>query len=275
MVSLLALDLDGTLIDHRLVIRQPVRAAVRKAMAEGVGVTLATGRMFVASLPYVRALEVQLPIVCYQGAAVYDVLTERAIRETPLARDVALRVVERAKRDGYHAQLYHDDRFYVEEDNLYAELYAKLAGVRPIVVPSLAEEFANRDSTKCNIVTEPERVARYIETVAAVCGDEAYVTRSNPEFIEVMDPRVDKGEALRFIAGRIGVPMGEVLAIGDSFNDIPLLRAAGFGIAMGSSPPQLQEVADAVVGDYAHDGVAEAIERYVLASRAAPRSVAL
>jgi Cof subfamily protein (haloacid dehalogenase superfamily) len=270
---LLALDLDGTLIDRSLVITPRVRAAVHEAASRGIAATLVTGRMFVASAPYAVTLGIAGPIVCYQGAAVYEVGTRRCLREVPLGNAVALRVVERAKRDGFHAQLYHDDQFYVEQDNLYAELYAQLAGVRPIVVPSLAEAFAGRDSTKCNIVTEPELVAGYVETVRAVCGEEGYVTRSNPEFIEVMNPRVDKGEALRFVAARLGVPMERVFAVGDSYNDVPMLQAAGFGVAMGSSPDELKRVADAVVGDYAADGVAEALDRFVLMSASSQRGV--
>ena len=96
-------------------------------------------------------------------------------------------------------------------------------------------------------------------------GKKAYVTRSYPEFVEILDPHVDKGEALRFVAARLGVEMHDVAAIGDSWNDAPLLEAAGFGIAMGSAPDELRKVAKAVVSDVQADGVAEAIERYVLA----------
>jgi Cof subfamily protein (haloacid dehalogenase superfamily) len=261
---LVALDLDGTLIDDSLVLRPRVREAVAAVRAAGIATTIVTGRMFVATRPFARELGIAGAVGCYQGAAVYDVESGDRLSETPLKHDIAMRVVDRAKRDGHFAQLYHDDRFYVEEYTKYAELYARLAGVQPVVVPSLAVEFAGRDSTKCNIVMDAESVERYIKTVREVCGEDAYVTRSNPEFIEVMDPHVDKAVALRFIAQRAGVPMERVFAIGDSYNDIPMLQAVGFGVAMGSSPQELKAQAKAVVSDYAHDGVAEALETYVL-----------
>ena len=80
-----------------------------------------------------------------------------------------------------------------------------------------------------------------------------------------MNPAVDKGDALRWIAKRMGFEMHEVAAIGDAWNDAPLLEAAGLGIAMGSAPDELRAIADVAVADHEHDGVAEAIERYVLA----------
>jgi Cof subfamily protein (haloacid dehalogenase superfamily) len=269
---LVALDLDGTLIDNSLVVRPRVRAAVHAVAERGIPVTLVTGRMYVATAPFARELGVHGAVACYQGAAVYDADSGERLIETPLKHDIAMRIVERAQRDGHFAQLYHDDRFYVEKYTKYAAYYARLAGVEPIVVPSLAVEFAGRDSTKCNIVMDAELVQRYIETVREVCGEDAYVTRSNPEFIEVMDPHVSKAVALRFIAQRAGIPMERVLAVGDSYNDVPMLRAVGFGVAMGSGPQELKDAAHAVVADYTHDGVAEALERFVLADGGEGRS---
>ena len=164
-----------------------------------------------------------------------------------------------------HLQLYRNDEYYCEEDNRFSQLYAKLSKVQPIIVPSLREAFAFSPATKAVAIDDPPRAAEMAALFKERLGSHAYVTRSYPEFVEILDPRVDKGEALRFVAERLGVAMADVAAIGDSWNDAPLLEAAGFGIAMGSAPDELRAVAKAVVGDVQHDGVAEALERYVLA----------
>lgn len=80
-----------------------------------------------------------------------------------------------------------------------------------------------------------------------------------------MNAAVNKGRSLEVVARYMGIDLQDVLAIGDSWNDAPLLHSAGFGVAMGSAPPELRAVADAVVADVANDGVAEALERFVLA----------
>ena len=219
--------------------------------------------MYVGALPYIRALGIDGPVICYQGAVIADAASGRFLRETPLANAVALRAYAAAKAAGYHIQFYAGDLFYVEERNRFAELYARISGSEPVVVASLPEAFAGRDSTKVNLVTDPELTPACFALMQRTCGDVAYVTRSNPEFVELLDLHVDKGEALREVAALHGIAMDDVLAVGDSYNDIPLLRSAGFAVAMGSAPPELRAEADAVVGDVEHDGVAEAIRRYV------------
>ena len=264
MSRLLAIDLDGTLLGNNLAISPAVKRAVLLAVEQGVRVAIVTGRMFAAARPFALQLELEGEIVCYQGAAIYDIRSRELLRETPLKREIALRVAQRGLADGKHVQLYHDDAFYVQSVNEWSQLYAHLSGVQPVVVASLPDTFANWDSTKVVVVAQPEEAAGYLGVVRELCGADAYITRSQPEFIEAIDPGVDKGRALHWLAKRHGIALDATIAIGDSWNDLPLLEAAAIGIAMGSAPPELMARADAVVGDWHSDGVAEAIEKYVL-----------
>ncbi len=256
-------DLDGTLVEPRRPVRPSVIDAVKRASAAGVRATIVTGRMYVGARPFSELLELDGPLVLYQGAVIADARSGRFEREVPLANAVALKIYAAAKAARYHVQFYRDDRFYVEENDAYAQLYARTSGTEPVVVASLPDEFAGRDSTKVNVITDAAKTPEVFELMQAVVGTEAYVTRSNPEFVEMLSPLVDKGAALRLVAAQLGVPIDRVAAIGDSYNDVPLLRAAGFSIAMGSAPDELKAQADAVVGDVQHDGVAEALERFV------------
>ena len=265
---LLALDLDGTVIEPRKAVRPAVIDAVRRAMDEGVRVTIVTGRMYVGARPFAHALGLTGPIVCYQGAVIADAQSGHFDREIPLPNAVARKIYEAAAPLGYHVQFYRDDKFYVENYNAYAELYARTSGTDAVVVPSLLDAFAGYDSTKVNIVTDPSRAPEAFAAMQRAVGTEAYVTRSNPEFVEMLSPACNKGAAVRLVAAHYGIPMDRVMAIGDSYNDLPFLEAAGFAIAMGSAPSELKALADAVVGDVGADGVAEAIDRYVLSAPA-------
>jgi Cof subfamily protein (haloacid dehalogenase superfamily) len=264
-MKLVAFDLDGTLIGRDLVVRPRVREAIAAMRGAGVAGCIVTGRMYCASVGFARDLGFDAPVVCYQGAAIVEPRDDVMLQETPLDAAAVARVIVLAKAMNVHLQLYRDDAYYCERENRFSQLYAGLSGVQPIVVPSLATAFAGSTATKAVAIDEPVRAAGLMDSFSRELADAAYVTRSYPEFIEILNPTVDKGRALRFVAERIGVDLADVTAIGDSWNDAPLLQAAGFGIAMGAAPPELRRVADAVVGDVGEDGVAEAIERYVLA----------
>ncbi|HLI98072.1 MAG TPA: Cof-type HAD-IIB family hydrolase [Candidatus Baltobacteraceae bacterium] len=262
--KLVAFDLDGTLLGEELLLRPRVLSAVQEMRERCIAGCVVTGRMYQAALPFVRQLQFTAPVVCYQGAAVIDPQTDDVLQDVPLPNAQALEIEAYARGNGLHIQLYANDRYYCEQRNRYSDLYAKISGVEPVIVPSLAAQFESWDATKACIIAEPEVVAEQLPRVRTLCGDRAYVTRSIPWFIEVMNVNVNKGKSLEIVARHLDVPMEQVLAVGDSWNDAPLLQAAGFGVAMGSAPPELRDIADAVVADVENDGVAEAIERYVL-----------
>jgi hypothetical protein len=262
-LKLVAFDLDGTLIGRDLTISQRVRDAIARAQRAGVAGCLVTGRMYRASVPFARELRFETPLVCYQGAAILDPASDEVLYHAALDNAVVLDLIALADAQRWHLQLYRSDEYYAQARNRFSDLYASLAKTEPVVVASLREAFAYSPATKAVIVADPPDAQRCAENLAQRLGGRAYVTRSLPEFVEVLDPAVDKGAALKFVADRLGVPMASVMAIGDSWNDAPLLRAAGVGVAMGSAPAEVHALADAVVADVAHDGVAEALDRFV------------
>jgi Cof subfamily protein (haloacid dehalogenase superfamily) len=220
--------------------------------------------MFAAARPYAREIGVEGAIVCYQGAAIYETKSGALLQSTPVRQDVAREVLDWADAHGVHAQCYADDTLFVQQINRFSKRYTDLARVEPTLVPSLRAAFADRPTIKIVLVDEPDRSAQHLAALQPLLGDRAYLTRSHVDFVEILDPNVNKGVALAFVAGRYDATPASTLAVGDAWNDLPLLDAAGIGVAMGSGPPELLARADAVVGDVAHDGVAEALERFVL-----------
>jgi Cof subfamily protein (haloacid dehalogenase superfamily) len=179
-------------------------------------------------------------------------------------QDVTREVLDWANARGVHAQCYANDTLYLQQVNEFSKRYTDLAKVEPVIVPSLRATFDDLPSTKIVLVDNPAPSERHLAALQSLLGERAYLTRSHVDFVEILSPDINKGEALAFVARHYGATLSETMAVGDAWNDVPLIGAAGIGVAMGSGPPELFAQADAVVGDVAHDGVAEAIERFVL-----------
>jgi Cof subfamily protein (haloacid dehalogenase superfamily) len=265
----LVVDLDGTTIDYRQRLHPRIRDAVATAAAR-MPVIVATGRMYRSALPWAIELGVHQPLVCYQGAMVRGMpgadgtegehIYERALRPEP-----ALRALHIARREGWHFQAYQDDELLCEQDRPEAHLYSAISGIQFRLVPDL-EPLLARGSTKAACVIEdPVEVDRAAALMTRELAGVARVTRSNPEFVEILDSDVSKAAACELVCARFGCTLAESVAIGDAPNDIELLDAAGFAVAVVSSRPEVLAAANATCARPEDGGVADVIEALGLA----------
>ena len=267
-IRLLALDLDGTILKGERGITPRVRASIAAAQAHGVQVTIATGRMFQSARRFAHSLDVQVPIICYQGALIRHPVQGQTIVSTVLPIEPAFAVHAFAKSADLQLNAYVDDDLYMEAVTPEGQFYADTSGVDIHLTDDLRIEI-ERGTTKLAIVTDEDRVPPILEALEARVGDRLEVTRSHPRFAETTRPGVDKGTGLRALARAIGVPIEQTMAIGDNLNDLPLVTAAGIGVAMGDGAARVRDAAEWVTGTYEEDGVATAIERFVLRPGAA------
>ena len=261
-IRFLACDMDGTLFRSDLKISRRVQDAIAAAQRAGVTVALATGRMPAAAKPFVELLDLTGPQIYYNGALVQTTAGEK-LYNLPVETPVAQSVVRFSRNEKMHVNAYVGDTIYVERLSAEAEFTRELNRVNPVVVPDL-EEFLVQAPTKLVIVRLPSVEDGLIPRLRAEFSGQLTVSSSVPQYCEMINPKVDKGQALMAVAERLGIPMTAVGAIGDGDNDLTLLQAAGVAFAMGNATSRVKSVADHVVGSVEEDGVAEAIERYVL-----------
>lgn len=267
---MLAIDLDGTLVNDRLEMNPRDVAAVKAATAAGVTVVLATGRMFKSSLRYAQPLGLMGPIINYQGAVVREIASGEVWYRCELTVPMQQRVLALAEPKDWHVNAYVDERVYTARAQPEADLYARIAMVPYEVVGPLSK-WVKQDSTKMVLVVlDPADVPARIGELSAWMGDLARVTRSLDWFVEVVNPQVSKSAALAMVTDRLGIPRAEVAAIGDNLNDQDMVSWAGFGVAMGNAPEALKSVAKYVTGPIGEAGVAQVIERFVIGKEAPP-----
>jgi len=262
-IRLLACDMDGTLFRQDLVISDRVREAIARAQGAGVTIVLATGRMPAAARSFVKLLDLSGPQIFSNGALVQTAAGEVLIH-VPVEGDVARRVVEYCAVRGMHVNAYVGDTVYVARMTAEADFTRHLNRLEPVVVPDLAELVEMHEPTKMVIVRLPKVEDGLLATLQEDFRGHLLVFSSVPQYCELVNPLVDKGRALRMLTEKLSLTTSDVAAIGDGDNDITLLEAAGLPLAMGNATVQLKAIARHVVGSVEENGVAEAIDRYVL-----------
>ncbi|MGO0123168.1 Cof-type HAD-IIB family hydrolase [Desulfothermobacter acidiphilus] len=267
MIRLIAVDLDDTLLDPELRITPRTRRVLQEVQRRGVRVVLATGRMYQATVPYAAELGLEGPIIAYQGAWVRDFPGGKERLHLPVPLDRALEVLEYLTPLGFHLQVYVNDRLYCARYTPEGERYAVMCRVEFQVVGDLCS-FLRSPPTKILMVAPEEEIDRLLPGLRARFGEDLHLGKSKPYFLEIAHPRATKGEALAYLAQQLGLVAEEVMAIGDGYNDISMFRFAGLAVAMGNARPAVQDEADFVTASHAEEGVAQALEKFVLGGKA-------
>jgi Cof subfamily protein (haloacid dehalogenase superfamily) len=278
-IELVALDIDGTIVGDDLQVGPDTRAAIRAARRRGVIVTLITGRMVASAVRFARELELDAPLVGYQGALIREMppagsdRVGRLLVHTPLKADVARDVVRWTRSVGLDPHLNHLERFIVRADDPRADEYSAFLGKAPRLEDDLVGSITH-GVTKVMAAGEPPLPSDVAPEARMRFAGRAEVTISHPRFIEFVAPGVSKGRAVRYLARRLGVPLGAVLAVGDQWNDLEMLLEVGHGTAMPSAPAEVRAAARYIAPPLEEEGVARIIKSLVLASPASVRASA-
>lgn len=262
-IKLVAVDMDDTLLDGTLKVSPRTCDAINKAHEQGALVTICTGRMFSSALPFAQKLNMKAPIITYNGGMIRSALTKEMLFHKTIAPDVAGEIVALFREKGWYLQSYLDDELYVVERCEKAKLYERMAGVSAIPV---GEKFYSmrHEPTKMLALAQPHEILEIQEIINKEFAGEIFAATSKSTYLELTHPSVNKGHALGLLAESLNISREEVMAIGDSNNDVPMLEYAGLGVAMGNATDKIKAVAQAVTGHNNAHGVAEAIEKYVL-----------
>ncbi|MES2211194.1 MAG: Cof-type HAD-IIB family hydrolase [Chloroflexota bacterium] len=274
-IRMIALDIDGTLVDEDLVLRDRTVAAIRHASRRGIHVSLVTGRMTSSAIRFAETLGLATPVIGYQGALIREMPDHpprvgRMLRHRPLDPIVARAAVAWSRERGLDPHVNHLERLVIRADDPRVDDYSAFLGTRATRVPDLAGWIRN-PVTKIVAVGPPGLPMGLLAAARIAFSGRADVTVAHPRFLEFVAPSVSKGEAVRWLARRGGLDLAHALAIGDQLNDLEMLSAVGHGVAMPSAPAAVIAAGRYVAPSLTEEGAAEIIERLALAS---PRDAA-
>ena len=269
-IRLLVVDLDGTVVGDSNQINPVVKQAIAAAQARGVQVAIATGRMYRSALRFHQDLGLTLPLMTYQGALIKDPATGEMHRNLTVPQDLAIQILDYLEQGDLQQQLslhcYRDDRLYVRTLTQGSIDYARRSNIEAIPVGDLRSLVQQGEPTKILALSEDTDLIDHLwrSLSQSYTPDQLYFTKSVPTFLEATHPLANKGTAVHFLAEMLSLGAGNVMAIGDNFNDLEMIQYAGVGVAMGTAPDAVKAAATWVAPDVESDGVAAAIEQFIL-----------
>ncbi|OPY55732.1 MAG: Sugar phosphatase YidA [Pelotomaculum sp. PtaU1.Bin035] len=261
--KLVAADLDDTLLDDNLQLTGRVKEAIVAVRAAGVQFTISTGRMYRSAVPYARELGLDLPLITYQGALVKNALSGEVLLYRPLPLIFARDIIARIHELGYHLNAYLDDVLYMENDTPEGRRYSQISGIKPELVGDLLK-ILDRDPTKIVAIAGEPQLDRLNAELAPLYAGKVHIAKSKPFFLEFSHPLATKGHALKTLAGHFGIKREEIMAVGDSYNDLEMLEYAGLGVVVANARDEIKKRAGYVTIAPNGEGVAEALEKFVL-----------
>jgi len=265
MIRLIALDLDQTLFGSDLVVSGRVRNAIAAAQKAGIVLTIATGREARLATRFARELNISAPIICAQGGCIFDHVADRVLHEVRLLPQLLPRILEAARRFGWNIHFEMSDRlFFPKESNHPPVLFELLRYSNWVRVGDLLRDMPEPPHKLIVTLNQPGDRARVVQQMETGLGQDLTIVPSHPHLVEGLPAGVNKGHGLAWLARHLGVGQPEVLAIGDSEADVPMLDWAGVGVAMGNGSAAAKAAADWVAPSVQEEGAAIALERFVL-----------
>lgn len=265
--KLLVLDLDGTLTNTRKEVTEHTRTTLIKAQEQGLKIVLASGRPTYGIAPLANLLQLDKYegyVLSYNGGEIIDWKTGELLYKNLLDPEV-LPYLYQCANDNHFAIVTYDGEYVLTEypDDEYV-LKEALLNVMKINKVDNFLKAVQHPIAKCLIVGEPTRLAVLEKEMYSHLHDRMGVFRSEPYFLELVPKGIDKAQSLAVLLKEIGMTKDEMIAVGDGFNDLSMIKYAGLGVAMSNAQEVVKENADFITLSNEEDGVAHVVEKFIL-----------
>lgn len=272
--KLIAMDMDGTLLNSQKQVTEYTKEVLRKAADRGVKLVVCTGRIFTSAKSYARIIGTKAPIIASNGAYIREKDREEVIYEKYINKEKLLKIIRLSREWGFYPHIYTTDTIYSEKLIHSSLNYSKWNETVPedekinIKIVDSLEDIVNEKGEaflKVVVMAQDDEIERlqqlknYIKESVDVAVFSSYMNN-----FEVMDKEVSKGRALEILAGYYNLSKDEIICFGDNENDKTMFEFAGFPVAMGNAEEELKKIAAYVTVSNDEDGVAKAIEKIVL-----------
>lgn len=268
MIKLIAIDIDGTLLNSHHQLTDEVKVALKKAEEKGVKIVLCTGRPLTGVQDLIEELDLfgeNDYVVTYNGSLIQKTKTKEIVSKFELTYDDYLAIDTLARKLNVHLHTETADTMYTSNRDIsrYTVLESYLVNM-PLKFRTQDEMNAELNILKMMMIDEPEILERIPPLIPAEFYEQYTIVKSAPYFLEFLNKKVNKGAAVKRLAEQLNIQPSEVMALGDNENDLPMIEYAGIGIAMANATENVKKAASFITTSNDEHGVAVAIEKFVL-----------
>jgi Cof subfamily protein (haloacid dehalogenase superfamily) len=270
--KLIAMDMDGTLLNNNKEVSERSKQSLRKASELGVKLVICTGRIFASARYYAKLIGAKAPIVASNGAYIREKDRNEVVYEKALPSEIVHKLVDLIKSYDLYPQLFTVDTIYTEKLVYFSKNYSKWNETLPeedrikveVVkdIKAVIEENNGKILKSVVMGDDGDKISRLKKEIKEKLNVTAISSMDNN--IEIMAPDISKGNAVNVLADYYGVLPEEVICVGDNENDLSMIEYAGLGVAMGNATEELKLAADYITDTNENDGVAKVIERFIL-----------
>ena len=265
-IKIIAIDLDGTLLNSKKEIGERTKKALIEASNQGVFIVLASGRPIKGMIPLIKELKLDEKVnyvINFNGAAINKTDNYNSIYNCNLTKNEMLEIEEFAKEYNVHSHAFINGDCYIEENGEYSDLEASLNRI-PLHLIKYAEVSDDSFVNKYMFADSPEKLKEIYPLLPKKFFDKYTVVFSAPFFLEFLNKKTNKGRALAYLCQYLNIDQSEVMAIGDEENDYSMLEFAAYKIAMGNANVKLKNIATHITDTNNDDGVGKIVEKLVL-----------
>ena len=260
--KLIAIDMDGTLLTNDKKILEETKKSLLEAYENNVVICVSTGRAFPAIKKYVDDLDINIPLILYNGSRVRMSKDATLVYNRVIETAVAKKVFDIINQNNGTCCFWKDDICYFNKDNEYTEYYRKLTTINPYIITDVYDDlFTNINKfIWFGTVDTLENVQKQI--LVNIEGINYFKSHTN--LLEIVPTDVSKGNTLKYLIETLGIVKEDVIAIGDDENDISMIKFAGLGIAMGNAKDTVKNIADYITDTNEENGVGKVINEFIL-----------
>ena len=263
---LIVSDFDGTLVCGDGTICEENKRAIARYVADGGAFAISTGRLHYGILDRTKELGLKGLVACCQGAVIVDIESGKTVQDNMIPHETTLAICKKMEALGVDYQVYDFENYYANNTSAGLRFYEKMVRKNAICITDkpLSEYVQEKKmgTYKVLAMVDPKDNERLYQEIESMNFTDCAITKSAQYLIEVINAKSSKGTALEFLAKYYGVPLEKTIAIGDQWNDLPMIEKAGLGIAVQNAAQKLKEKAVVCSLTNEQGAIAEVIEKY-------------